>query len=176
MDVSDPTIPDVANFLNYLFKEKNLKPSTITGYSTAIVDGLGMKCEEFSKSLELNRLLASFYRDKPVANRSVPSWDLALVLHALTKQPFEPLGKASLKLLNFKTVFLLASGKRRSEVHAWTYSSLSYKNWPRVTLAPSTAFLAKNQLASDGPAAIKPVVIPVLKPHSDSSLIQDRSL
>ena len=65
----------------------------------------------------------------------------------------------------------------RSEVHTWTYSSLSYKeNWSQVTLAPSTAFLAKNQLASDGPAAIKSVVIPALKPHLDSSLTQDRSL
>ena len=124
-------------------------------------------------------LLASFYRDKSVANRSIPPWDLALVLHALTKQPFEPLGKPSLKLLTFKTVFLLtlASGKRRSEIHAWTYSSLSYKeNWSQVTLVPSTAFLAKNQLASDGPTAIKPVVIPALKHHLDSSLTQDRSL
>ena len=179
VDVSNPTIPDVADFLNCLFKERNLKPSTIAGYRTAIADGLGVKGEQISKSLELNRLLASFYRDKPVANRSIPSWDLALVLHALTKQPFEPLGKASLKLLTFKTVFLLtlASGKRRSEVHAWTHSSLSYKeNWSQVTLAPSTAFLAKNQLASDGPAAIKPVVIPALKPQLDKSLTQDRSL
>ena len=36
--------------------------------------------------------------------------------------------------------------------------------------------MAKNQLASDGPAAIKPVVIPALKPHLDSSWTQDRSL
>ena len=179
VDVSNLTIPDVANFLNCLFKERNLKPSTIAGYRTAIADGLGVKGEQISKSLELNRLLASFYRDKPVVNRSIPSWDLALVLHALTTQPFEPLGKASLKLLTFKTVFLLtlASGKRRSEVHAWIHSSLSYKeNWSQVTLAPSTAFLAKNQLASDGPAAIKPVVIPALKPQLDRSLAQDRSL
>ena len=179
VDVSNLTIPDVANFLNCLFKERNLKPSTIAGYRTAIADGLGVKGEQISKSLELNRLLASFYRDKPVVNRSIPSWDLALVLHAPTKQPFEPLGKASLKLLTFKTVFLLtlASGKGRNEVHAWSHSSLSYKeNWSQVTLAPSTAFLTKNQLASDGPAAIKPVVIPALKPQLDRSLTQDRSL
>ena len=179
VDISDPTIPNIANFLNYLFKEKALKPSTIAGYRTAIADGLGLKGEDVSKSLELNRLLSSFYRDKPVVNRSIPSWDLALVLQALTKRPFEPLGKASLKLLTFKTVFLLtlASGKRRGEIHAWTFSSLSYKeNWSQVTIAPSTAFLAKNQLASDGPTVIKPVVIPALKPHLDSSLTQDRSL
>ena len=178
VDISDPTIPDIANFLNCLFKEKNLKPLTIAGYRTAIADGLGLKGEEVTKSLELNRLLASFYRDKPVANRSIPHSDLALVLYTLTKQPFEPLGKASLKLLTFSTLFLLtlASSKRRSEIHAWKYSSHSHKkNMSQVTLAPSSAFLAKNQLASDRPTAIKPVVIPALKPHLDSSLTQERS-
>ena len=31
VDLSDPTLPDAANFLNHLFKERNLKPSTIAG-------------------------------------------------------------------------------------------------------------------------------------------------
>ena len=49
------------------------------------------------------------------------SWNLSLVLHQLTKAPFEPIKEASLKHLTFKTVFLLGlgSGKRRSEIHAW---------------------------------------------------------
>ena len=38
-------LPHVENFLNYLFEEKNLKPSTIAGYRTAIADGLGLKGE-----------------------------------------------------------------------------------------------------------------------------------
>ena len=83
-----------------------------------------------------------------MANKSIPPLDLSLVLHDLTKQSFERLGKASLKLLTSKAVFLLtlASGKRRSEIHAWTSSSPSYKeNWSQVTLVPSNAFLAKNQ-------------------------------
>ena len=41
--ISDPTIPDRTNFLNYLFKENILIPSTIAGYRTAIADGLGLK-------------------------------------------------------------------------------------------------------------------------------------
>ena len=40
--------------------------------------------------------------------RGIPSWNLSLVLHQLTKAPFEPLREASLKLLTFKTIFLLA--------------------------------------------------------------------
>ena len=51
----------------------------------------------------------------------MPSWNLSLVLHQLTKAPFEPMKGSFLKHLTFKTVFLLAlgSGKRRSEIHAW---------------------------------------------------------
>ena len=98
---------------------------------------------------------------------------------ALTKAPFEPLKDASLKILTFKTVFLmaLASGKRRGEVHAWTFSSLRHKpHWKEVTISPSPAFLAKNQLASEGPDLIRPVVIPALKPFLSSDLSDDMTL
>ena len=62
----------------------------------------------------------SFHRDRPKGWRGIPSWNLSLVLHQLTKVPFEPNREASLKHLTFKTVFLLAlgSGKCRNEIHA----------------------------------------------------------
>ena len=167
---AEPSISDIAEFLNHLFTVKNLKPATIAGYRTAISDHLGPFGLEVSKSIHLNRLLASFYRDKPIHNRGIPSWDLSLVLMALTKAPFEPLKDATLKVLTFKTVFLmaLASGKRREEVHAWTFSSLRR--------SPSPAFLAKNQLASEGPDLIRPIVIPALKPFLNSDLSDDMTL
>ena len=149
VDITSATVPQVAEFLNYLFTVKNLKPATIAGYRTAIADALGSQGELISKSLELNRLIASFTRDRPKPNRSIPTWDLS----------------APLKWLTYKTVFLLAlsSGKRMSEIHAWIHSYISSRrNWSEVTVSPSPAFLAKNQLASDGPDSIKPVVIPAL--------------
>ena len=176
---TEPSISDIAEFLNHLFTVKNLKPATIAGYRTAISDHLGPFGLEVGKSIHLNRLLASFYRDKPILNRGIPSWDLSLVLMALTKAPFEPLKDASLKILTFKTVFLmaLASGKRRGEVHAWTFSSLRHKpHWKEVTISPSPAFLAKNQLASEGPDLIRPIVIPALKPFLSSDLSDDMTL
>ena len=103
----------------------------------------------------------------------------SLVLHQLTKAPFEPMRKASLKHLTFKTVFLLAlgSGKRRSEIHAWLYRNIRHQeNWSQVSLYPSPSFLSKNQLARDGPAAVAPVVIPALAPSLDRSLKEDKSL
>ena len=154
MDVTKPTIPQVADFFNHLFSDKNLKPGTIAGYRTSVADSLGSAGQMVSQSLDLNRLIASFHRDKPSADRAVSNWDLSLVLFSFTRAPFEPLAKADLKILTIKTVFLLAlaSGKRRSEIHAWTFDSFSRKrDWSEVTFSHSTAFMAKNQLASEGP-------------------------
>ena len=124
-------------------------------------------------------MLDSFHRDKPKGLRGVPSWNLSLVLHQLTQSPFEPLRKASLKHLTFKTVFLLAlgSGKRRSEIHAWVHRNIRHQeDWANVSLFPSPCFLSKNQLAKEGPSSVAPVIIPALAPTLDKSLKEDRTL
>ncbi len=50
----------------------------------------------------------------------MPTWDLAVVLKALSKAPFEPLEEVTLRFLRVKTVFLLAisSLKRVSDLQA----------------------------------------------------------
>ena len=179
VDVRSATLSNIADFLLYLFKERNLQPSTIDGYRTAIADMIGNEQLNISKDENLTRLLDSFHRDKPKGRRGIPSWNLSLVLHQLTKAPFEPMRQASLKHLTFKTVFLLAlgSGKRRSEIHAWLYKNIRHQeNWSQVSLYPSPSFLSKNQLARDGPSAVAPVVIPALAPSLDRSLKEDKSL
>ena len=173
VEFEKPTLSSIADFLTYLFNEKALKSTTIAGYRTAIADHLGPAGIEISHSFELNRLIASFHRDRPMKDRNIPSWDLSLVLLALTKAPFEPLKDAPLKILTFKTVFFmtLASGRRRGEVHSWSFRSLKHKScWKEFTVSPSSVFLAKNQLASDGPSIIPPVVIPALKTIVGSNL------
>ena len=106
----------IVDFLLHLFKERKLQPNTIDGYRMAIADMVGNDKLNISKNENLSCLLDRFHRDKPKGRRGVPSWNLSVVLHQLTKAPFEPLRKASLKRLTFKTVFLLAlgSGKRCS--------------------------------------------------------------
>ena len=120
VDFRAPPVNSVADFLMYLFEERKLQPSTIDGYRSAIADKLGNSTLNISKDENLTRLLDSFHRDRPKGRRGIPPWNLSLVLHQLTKAPFEPIKEASLKHLTFKTVFLLAlgSGKRRSEIHA----------------------------------------------------------
>ena len=174
-----PPVKSVADFLMYLFEVKNLQPSTIDGYRSAIADKLGDTTFNISKDGNLTRLLDSFHRDRPKGRRGVPSWNLSLVLHQLTKAPFEPLREASLKHVTFKTVFLLAlgSGKRRSEIHAWQHKNIRHQSdWSKVSLVPSPSFLSKNQLAKEGPQSVAPVVVPALAPTLDRSLKSDRSL
>ena len=168
VDFRPPPLKAIADFLLHLFQDRNLQPGTIDGYRSAIADKLGNSIY-VSKDENLTRLVDSFHRDRPKGRRGIPSWNLSLVLHQLTKAPFEPLKEASLKHLTFKTVFLLALGsdKRRSEIHAWLHKNIRH---------PSPSFLSKNQLAKEGPDSGAPVVIPTLAPTLDKSLKGDRSL
>ena len=179
VDFRSPPVKSVADFLMYLFEDRKLQPSTIDGYRSAIADKLGNSTLNISKDENLTRLLDGFHRDRPKGRRGIPSWNLSLVLHQLTKAPFEPIKEASLKYLTFKTVFLLAlgSGKRRSEIHAWQNRNIRHQSdWSRVSLYSSPSFLSKNQLAKEGPDCVAPVVIPALAPTLDRSLKSDRSL
>ena len=179
VDFRSPPVKLVADFLLYLFEDKKVQLSTIDGYRSAIADKLGNAIVNISRDDNLTRLLDSFHRDRPKGRRGIPSWNLSLVLHQLTKASFEPLREASLKHLTFKTVFLLAlgSGKRRSEIHAWQHKNIRHQSdWSKVSLFPSPSFVSKNQLAKEGPESVAPVVIPALAPTLDKSLKSDRSL
>ena len=179
VDFRAPPVKSVADFLMYLFEDRKLQPRTIDGYRSAIADKLGSSTLSISKDENLTHLLDSFHRDRPKGRRGIPSWNLSLVLHQLTKAPFEPIKEALLKYLTFKTVFLLAlgSGKRRSEIHAWQNKNIRHQSdWSKVSLYPSPSFLSKNQLAKEGPDSVAPVVILALAPTLDRSLKSDRSL
>ena len=179
MDFRSPSIKQIADFLLFLFQRRHLQPSTIESCRTAIADKVGNDHINISKDENLTRLLDSFHRDKPKGRRGIPAWNLSLVLHQLTKPPFEPLRKASLKHLTFKTVFVLAlgSGKRRSEIHAWIHRNIRHQeDWSNVSLSPSPSFISKNHLAKEGPSCVAPVAIPALAPTLDRFLKEDRSL
>ena len=179
VDFRAPPLKAIADFLLYLFQVRKLQPGTIEGYRSAIADKLGNVPLNVSRDENLTCLLDSFHGDRPKDRRGIPSWNLSLVLHQLTKAPFEPLKEASLKHLTFKTVFLLAlgSGKRRSEIHAWLHKNIRHQaDWSKMSLYPSPSFLSKNQLAKEGPDTVAPVVIPALAPTLDKSLKGDRSL
>ena len=170
VDVRAPPLKAIADFLLHLFQDKKLQPGTIDGYRSAIADKLGNSTINVSKDENLTRLLDSFHRDRSKGRRGIPSWNLSLVLHQLTKAPLEPLKEASLKHSTFKTVFLMAlgSGKHMSEIHAWLHKNIRHQSdWSKVSLYPSPSFLSKNQLAKEGPDSVAPVVLPALAPSLD---------
>ena len=49
MDFNSTSIEQIADFLMYLFHEKNLQPNTIGGYKTAISDKVGNSSLNISK-------------------------------------------------------------------------------------------------------------------------------
>ena len=120
-DFSTPSVKQISDFFMYLYQDLNRRPSTIDGYRTAIVDTLGPTAQHIAHNADLHRLLSSFHRDRPKSSRNLPKWNLSVVFNELTKAPFEPMKDSDLKHLTLKTAFLLAlaSGKRRSEIHAW---------------------------------------------------------
>ena len=91
--------------------------------------------------------------------------NLQVVLNELTKAPFKPMKDTDLKHLTLKTAFLLAlaSCKRRSEIHAWVANKVfNQGHWEKVSLFPSSDFIAKNQLAREDSQSVSPVTIPAL--------------
>ena len=118
-----PPLNAIVDFLLYLFHDRKLQPDTIDGYISAIADKLGNSPINVSKVENLTRLLDSFHRDRRKCQRGIPSWNLSLVLHQLTKAPFEEVKEASLKHFTLKTTFLLTLGsaQHRNEIHAWLH-------------------------------------------------------
>ena len=179
VDFSTPSVKPISDFFMYLYQDLNRRPSTIDGYRTAIVDTLGPSAQHIAHNADLHRLLSSFHRDRPKSSRNLPKWNLSVVLNELTKAPFEPMKDTDLKHLTLKTAFLLAlaSGKRRSEIHAWVANKVSnLGQWEKVSLFPSSDFIAKNQLAREGSQSVSPVTIPALITIVDRQFKEDRTL
>ena len=85
-----PSLKAIPEFLLYLFQDKKLQPGTIDGYRSAIADKLGNSSFNVSNDENLTRVLDSFHRDRPKGRRGIPSWNLSLVLHQLTKAQLNP--------------------------------------------------------------------------------------
>ena len=149
VDFSTPSVKQVSDFFMYLYQDLNRHPSTIDCYRTAIIDPLGPTGLHISQSSDLNRLLSSFTGIVPKVPRIFLN---GTFLFSMSSQK-HPMKDTDLKHLTFKTAFLLAlaSGKRRSKIHAWVANKVSnLGQWEKVVLFPSSDFIAKNQLAREG--------------------------
>ena len=179
----DPVTADihqVADFLLFLFAERKLSLSGIKGYRSALAKVLNYSTgTNISDSPVLSDLISAFEHQRPTCASPLPKWDLNLVLEALSKDPYEPLSQASLKMLTFKTVFLLtlAAGARCSEIHALDVKHITHlQEWSTVKLAPHPKFLAKNFDYSQGGRNFEGFIIKALDSPANSTSPRDVAL
>ena len=163
------SIHRIADFLTEK-REGGLSATTIEGYRSAIsntlkhTSGLDLGLDSY-----ISALLRSFRLEDTKRRNPSPPWDLSLVLAVLRSKPFEPIGSISMKNLTLKTVFLLAlaSGKRRSELHALSRAGVSWnKQKTRMTFRVTPSFVAKTQISTNV-GAIHPFTINSLKDFVD---------
>jgi integrase len=155
-----PTLPQVLDFLCYLFDDLKLCAGTIEGYRSMLSSVLPLAAGlDIAGNKFIADLLSSFRGQRPSVPKALPDWDIALVLHALTLPPFEPLGDASLKDLTLKTCFLLllASGRRRSDVHAIDVDRTATRSDGTMLLYPSRDFVPKTRAAREGNSHFSPI-------------------
>ena len=113
----------------------------------------------------------------PVSRTVLKQSHIYVSQQSITSQPPRLLSKSG--HLTLKTVFLLAlaSGKRRSEIHAWIANKVSnLGQWEKVALFPSSDFIAKNQLARELSQSVSPVTLLALTTIVDRQFKEDRTL
>ncbi|XP_076452690.1 uncharacterized protein LOC143288227 [Babylonia areolata] len=147
---TNPTSMQLANFLAHCSSVLNLSASSVRGYRSAICTTIKQLGGPAFEADFLLREVARGASLKEARNpRRVPLWDLFLVLDFIRKQPFEPLGTIPFDLLTLKTTFLLllATGRRRSEIHGLSGmpQDLAFHRDGSITLRFLPEFLAKNQ-------------------------------
>jgi len=144
------------------YKKGGLASSTLEGYRTAIAGTIcSVTGRDLSQDTAISLLLRSYRLESLRTRNDIPPWNLSLVLSILSKAPFEPIKSIGIKELTVKTIFLtaLASGKRRSELHALTRKGLSWNHdKSKITLRVSPSFVAKTQLVS-GSGSVHPIKI-----------------
>ncbi|KAL8597793.1 hypothetical protein ACOMHN_004908 [Nucella lapillus] len=182
-DPFSPSRTHLVNFLGHLSMSRSLSSSSVRGYRAAICTTLRqIGGPDFSEDPLLRDLLRGISAVNAASPKRVPMWDLFLVLNSLLVPPYEPLVSIQMELLSFKTVFLvaLASGRRRSEIHALSGLSQDVGFHPdgSVSLRFLPEFLAKNQTSgSPSPAIIiRPLSTIVDKGEPDITLCPVRAV
>jgi hypothetical protein len=170
----------VADFLLHLHVDEEFAMGTINGYVSSLshtlraLSGVEIGCNRTIKALlrNIQSNIGSTYVPEP-------QWNLALVLQALTRAPFEPMSNATVQHLTWKTAFLvaLASGKRRGEMHAFLASRVSFaENREFVSLSVGPQFLSKTHLHNRGSPSLVRAVILSLSPSLSPEMVEDKTL
>ncbi|CAM4548218.1 unnamed protein product [Leuciscus chuanchicus] len=169
-------VTEVLSFLQELL-DKGRTPSTLKVYMAAIA---AFAEPPLGQSLGRNDLVIRFLRGakrlNPPRPPSVPVWDLSMVLEAMKGAPFEPIQSIDLKLLSFKTVFLLAlaSVKRIGDLQALSVSATCMEFGPndsRVILKPKHGYVPKSLNTPFRAQVISLSALPVSEEEGDAGFL-----
>ncbi|XP_057206214.1 uncharacterized protein LOC130564268, partial [Triplophysa rosa] len=140
------SVADILCFLQDLI-DKGRSFSTIKVYLAAIAAcHVGFDGTSVRQHPLLRRFMKGAQHFLPMPAKTVPEWDLSMVLKSLSRRPFEPLGEVSLKHLSFKTALILTltSAKLVSILHALSVHpscTKFYFDGNRDFLRPNPAFM-----------------------------------
>ena len=172
----DAGLPLLTQFLEYLFTVRKVGLRTIKNYRSAIAhywkSSVGYEIPDADPVLK--DLFRGFAREKPVSKKLVVDWDVYLVLQFLKSGKFENWGQVSDRWLTLKTTFLLAlaTGRRRSELHALT-QNVRWVNGEskEVELSIHLDFVGKTHLTSKGPGSFRSVSLKALQEADGQDLL-----
>ena len=140
----DVTLTNVLGFFTYLFHERNLRPSTVSHYRSALAVPLQLQFGIDLHDPTVSTLIKGMFVQRPNLPAAAPSWSLNKVLAYLDDIPDSP----TLDVLLQKTAFLLllATGWRISELQACVRDpKYCFVNGATLMLRPHPAFMAKNE-------------------------------
>ena len=102
---TDPTIPLILRFLEYLFDTRRKRYNTVLTYRAALHKPMHSGLL-YKDNMHIHDLLAHYCLNPHLESEaSSPNWNLNVAFHYLKGPAFEPLGKASLRDLTRKTLF-----------------------------------------------------------------------
>ena len=159
-DPLNASLPLLAEFLEYLFKDRKVSVPTILNYKTSIAH-FWKEIVHFQipdNDTVISDMIRAFKRARPKSTKHVVEWDIHRVLSFFQSGRFKHWDSLSDEELTYKTVFLLAlaSGKRRGEIHALDCNVKWVKGEDRaVDLSPSPDFLSKTHIKTGGVGALK---------------------
>ena len=164
----NPSIQDIIHFMEHKFLVEGRQARTIQGYRSAFIDYYDPAKLNIKGSRSIHRLIKAYFKERPPALNIPQPWDVNKVLDSLKRAPFEPMSIATLKFVTLKTVFLvaLATGRRRSELHAFSHASTrsTIRDGNEIIHVKTIAsFLTKNQRENSSPDSNRKVLIPSLQ-------------
>ncbi len=149
LDPHNTSVTDICSFLQMKLEE-GIQWQTLKGYVAAIsACHKQFTIHSLGKDRRIIHFLRGAFRIRPPVKPVVPTWDLHVVLQALTGAPFEPMVNADLKYVTWKTSFLLAitSAARVSELQALdSHPDLSRVSKTHAILRLNPSFIPKTTL------------------------------